>query len=131
GHRRRLATVEGVLNGGTPATGLNINEIRHVAGGDAQPERVPSDRRAVEELRVRPHRSDGRHLVDGHLRWWRYAQRGQKRDSRVVSASPVRCGFTAGGEEIQAGVAALRGGEAQGEVTISAAFSPGELRGRA
>ena len=41
-----------------------IDEVGHVAGGDPQAERVTLDRGAVEELRVRPHRRDGRHLVD-------------------------------------------------------------------
>ena len=86
GHRRRLAAVERVLNGPAPAAGLQIDEVRHIARGDAQAERVTLDRRAVEELRVRPDRGDGRHLVDGDIRRGRATKHRQKRDRRIVAA---------------------------------------------
>ena len=44
------------------------------------------DRGAVEELGVRPHRGDGRHLVDRDLGRGLAAQHSQERDRRIVAA---------------------------------------------
>ena len=52
GHRGRLAAVQRVLNSGPHPPVCEIDEVRHIAGGDAQAERVTLDRGAVEELRV-------------------------------------------------------------------------------
>ena len=129
GHRRCLAAVERVLDRRPPPAGLKINEIGHVARGDLEAERMALDCGAVEKLRVRPHRGDRRHLVDSHFGWRCRTHRCHQRDGRVVSASLVGRRFTAGGDEIQAAVAARRAGEAQRETAIGPAFRLGELHG--
>src|SRR5271165_4142130 len=54
GHRRRLAAVERVLDGAAPSTGFEVDEVGHVARGNAQTKGVTLDRRAVDELCMRP-----------------------------------------------------------------------------
>ncbi len=66
-----------------------IDEIRHIAGGDAQAERVALDRGAIDELRMGPDRGDGRHFVDRHMGRRLVAQHGQKRQRRIVAAGLV------------------------------------------
>ena len=89
GHCRRLAAVERVLNSDPPAARLKIDEVRHIAGGDAQAERVTLDRGAVQELRVGPHRRDGCHLVDDNIGRGRVAQHRQQRDGWIIAATFV------------------------------------------
>ena len=61
-HRRRLRTVQRVLDRPAPAAGGEVDEVGHVTGGDLQAERRPLDVRALEELRVGPGRGVPRHL---------------------------------------------------------------------
>src|SRR5262249_61274342 len=69
-HRRRLAAVERILDGGPPAAALNIDEAGYVSRSDLEAECVAFDRRAIDELLVRPHRVHGRELVSWYL-WLR------------------------------------------------------------
>jgi hypothetical protein len=77
-----------------------VNEIRDIPRGDPQTERVARDGGAVEKLRVRPHRGDGRHLIYGHLRRWGRTDNGQEHRVRVVSDSFVGRRFAAGCHDI-------------------------------
>jgi len=91
--RRRLRTVERILNHRAEPARFEVHQVRHVASGDLQTKRVPFDRSVVDELRVRPHRGDGRHLVDhdaGYVRgeyraWviWITGRSGSGNDSGV------------------------------------------------
>jgi hypothetical protein len=65
---------------------LNINEIRNIASGDTQAERVTLHRGAVKKLIVRPHRRHGGHLVDNDLVRGCIAQHRQEGDRRIVGA---------------------------------------------
>ena len=101
-HRRRLAAVERILNGPAPLAGLQIDEIRDVARGDAETERRTLDRRAVEELRVGPDRCDGRHFVDCEVRRGAPAQHRQKRQRRIFARALVDRGDAALRDHIEA-----------------------------
>src|SRR3974390_2565354 len=131
GHRRRLAAVERVLNGGSPTASLKINEVRHVATGDLEAKRVALDGRAVEKLRVRPYRCNSGHFIDNDLRRWCCADHGQQRDARVISAPFVSVRYAASGHEVEAGIAVLWASVAQSKAAISAGLGLRELRGRA
>ena len=111
GHRWRLATIERVLNSGSPATCLNINEVGHVARSDTQAQCRPFDCATVKKLRVGPHRCDGGHLVDDDLARRGVAQHRQQSNGRVVAAALVDCRLAASGYQVQAdtrGVSWLR-----------------------
>src|SRR5208337_1199384 len=65
-HRRRLAAVERVLNGGTPSARSEINETWHIPSRDLQTKRMTLQRVAVEKLIVRPDRRNSCEFVDRH-----------------------------------------------------------------
>src|SRR5262249_34082013 len=107
-HGRRLAAIERTLDGVTPTTGFEIDEVGHIASGDAQSERVTLDRGAVEELIVGPHRRHGRKLVDRYLGWRRVAEHRDQPDGGIVFASSVGSRFATCSDKVKAAVFAWR-----------------------
>ena len=96
------------------------------------PQRVPLDRGAVDELVVRPHRRDGRHLVDRDLGGRLAAEHGQQRDGGIVAARLVRRRLAALGDQIQRWhplAAAL--GAIEREAAVGAGSRLRQLPGRA
>ena len=91
--RRRLRTVQGILDHRAQAAGREIHQIGHIPCGDPQAERVPFDRGAVDELRVRPHRGDRRQLVDHDAGRRLAAQHRHQRHAVVVAVRLVSGGF--------------------------------------
>src|SRR5262249_1663074 len=125
----RLATVERVLNGGAPPAGLKINEARHITGGDLETESVPLDCCAIEELRVRPHRGHGGHLIDDDRRRRRIAEHREECNRRVVAVTLVDSGVAAFGDQIEDDIRANRFLAVDLESTIVACCCLSELPG--
>src|SRR5262249_5328857 len=95
------AAVEGVLNGGAPAAGLKVDEVRHVGGGDLEAKCVTFDRGAIDELIGSPHGRHGGHLVDDDLGRRRITQHRQQGSSWIIAAAFVDTGFAAFGNEVE------------------------------
>ena len=89
GHRRRLATVERVLDSAAPPASFEVDEVGHIARRNAQLQRGALDRHAVDELRVRPDGRDGGELVDDDACRRLAAHHGQQRDRRIVATRLV------------------------------------------
>jgi hypothetical protein len=81
-----LAAVKRIENNRAEASGFEIDQVGHVAGGNAKAERGSFDRGAFEKLRVGPYRSDCRHLVDRDGRRRFVAYHRHQRDRRVVAS---------------------------------------------
>ena len=127
GHRRRLAAVERVLNCPAPSAGLEIDEIRHVAGSNLEAQRGTLDRRAIEELRVSPDRSDRRHLVDDDPGRRRAAQHRKKDERRIVAAALVDRRRSTFGDEIEADARSGRLVGAKVKLAVAVRFRLGQL----
>jgi hypothetical protein len=80
---------------------LKIDEVRYVAGGDLETKWVTLDRRAIEELRVGPHRGHCGHLIDDDRRRRRIAQHREQCNCRIVAAALVHYGFATFGDQVQ------------------------------
>src|SRR5262249_13319574 len=106
-------------DGGPPAAALNIDEAGYVSRSDLEAECVAFDRRAIDELIVRPHRGHSRKFVDGDL--WRRIGRThdrKERDRGIVAARLARSRLAALGVQVQRGIAAGRSGDAEREPTV-------------
>ena len=101
-HRRCLCTVAIVLNHHPIAAGLQIDEVGHIACGDAQTKGVAFDRRAFDELVMSPDRGDGRELVNSYISRPFGTDNRQQCDGRVVGARLVLGGLAARCQQIQA-----------------------------
>jgi len=102
GHRRRLATVERILNGAAPPASFRVNEVRHIARRNAQLQWRALDRHSVDELRVCPDGRDGSELVDDHACRRLATHHGQKHDRRIIAGRLVSRSSASGCREVEA-----------------------------
>ena len=125
--RGRLRTIQRILDHRPQAAGREVHQIRHIPCGDPQAERVPFDRGAIDELRVRPHRGDRRQLIDHDAGRRFTAQHRHQRNAVVVAARLVSRGFAALCNQVKTRVLCRSGGRVDREAAIGTGSRPAQL----
>ncbi len=90
------------LESGSAVLVANIEDPAVLKVGERlQAKRRSLDGAMFQELRVGPHRSDGRHLVDGDVCRGLVTEHRQERNGRIVATDPIARSRTSLGNHVQ------------------------------
>ena len=131
GQRGGLRAVQRVHDDRPEAAGFEIDQVRHVPGGDPQSQRIATQRAAVQKLRPGPGGGHCGELVDRHARRGHGPQRGHQHGRGIGSLAGRRLRLAALGDEVEHAGIAPSVGKRQIVAAIVIRLRLGELFGGA